>query len=149
MSKDPIRFAGGDTNLYGYVANDPINLVDPSGKCPFCIPGAIVGTGVLVGAINAIGTANQPGANFSSVATSFGVGFVTGAGAITTAILTGGVPAAGALGVSLTGAGAAAGIIADLGLTALFAPYTLPTNGLTDMTNGITSIKNGGSCPTK
>jgi RHS repeat-associated protein len=30
-NKDPIRFAGGDTNLYGYVLNDPINLVDLSG----------------------------------------------------------------------------------------------------------------------
>ena len=29
--KDPIRFAGGDTNLYGYVLGDPVNLVDPSG----------------------------------------------------------------------------------------------------------------------
>ncbi len=31
MSKDPILFAGGDTNLYGYVLQDPINLIDPSG----------------------------------------------------------------------------------------------------------------------
>ena len=30
-AKDPIRFAGGDANLYGYVLADPINLVDPSG----------------------------------------------------------------------------------------------------------------------
>jgi RHS repeat-associated protein len=30
-AKDPIRFAGGDTNLYGYVFNDPVNFVDPSG----------------------------------------------------------------------------------------------------------------------
>ena len=28
-AKDPIGFAGGDTNLYGYVANDPVNWRDP------------------------------------------------------------------------------------------------------------------------
>ena len=27
-SKDPIGFSGGDVNLYGYVMNDPVNLVD-------------------------------------------------------------------------------------------------------------------------
>jgi RHS repeat-associated protein len=31
-AKDLILFAGGDTNLYGYVLNDPINWSDPSGK---------------------------------------------------------------------------------------------------------------------
>ncbi len=30
-SKDPIGFAGGDTNLYGYVVNDPVNFKDSSG----------------------------------------------------------------------------------------------------------------------
>lgn len=30
-SKDPILFDGGDTNLYGYVLNDPINFVDDQG----------------------------------------------------------------------------------------------------------------------
>lgn len=30
-TKDPIRFGGGDTNLYGYVANDPVNWADSSG----------------------------------------------------------------------------------------------------------------------
>ena len=25
ISKDPIGFAGGDTNLYAYVVNDPVN----------------------------------------------------------------------------------------------------------------------------
>ena len=33
-AKDPIRFAGGDTNLYGYVLMDPVNLTDPSGLIP-------------------------------------------------------------------------------------------------------------------
>jgi RHS repeat-associated protein len=31
MAKDPIRFEGGDTNLYRYVLSDPINLHDPYG----------------------------------------------------------------------------------------------------------------------
>ena len=30
-AKDPIGFAGGDSNLYGYVLNDPVNLVDVLG----------------------------------------------------------------------------------------------------------------------
>ena len=30
-TKDPIDFSGGDTNLYGYVLNDPVNFVDPEG----------------------------------------------------------------------------------------------------------------------
>jgi len=30
-NKDPIRFEGGDSNLYGYVLQDPINFIDPEG----------------------------------------------------------------------------------------------------------------------
>jgi RHS repeat-associated protein len=30
-SKDPAGFGGGDTNLYGYVVNDPVNSFDPNG----------------------------------------------------------------------------------------------------------------------
>jgi len=30
-NKDPIRFEGGDTNLYGYVVNEPVNFVDTDG----------------------------------------------------------------------------------------------------------------------
>lgn len=45
VTKDPIRFRGGDTNIYGYVHNDPANRVDPSGLDPagmlgrgYCLP---------------------------------------------------------------------------------------------------------------
>jgi len=31
-AKDPIDFAGGDVNLYGYVFSDPVNFVDPDGE---------------------------------------------------------------------------------------------------------------------
>jgi uncharacterized protein RhaS with RHS repeats len=36
LSKDPILFAGGDTNLYGYVLNDPVNSIDPEGLYALC-----------------------------------------------------------------------------------------------------------------
>jgi uncharacterized protein RhaS with RHS repeats len=34
ISKDPIAFRGGDTNLYRYVQNNPTNLTDPFGLRP-------------------------------------------------------------------------------------------------------------------
>lgn len=42
-----ILFAGGDTNLYGYVINDPINFIDPDGEHPVLVGAAI---GVFFGA---------------------------------------------------------------------------------------------------
>ncbi len=41
LSKDPIMFNGGDTNLYGYVLQDPINLIDPEGTNPLAIGGIV------------------------------------------------------------------------------------------------------------
>jgi RHS repeat-associated protein len=37
IAKDPISFSGGDSNLYGYVLNDPVNMVDPAGLEGDCI----------------------------------------------------------------------------------------------------------------
>ncbi len=42
-AKDPIDFAGGDVNLYGYVQNNPVNWVDPEGEYIQYIVPIIVG----------------------------------------------------------------------------------------------------------
>jgi RHS repeat-associated protein len=38
-AKDPIKFKGGDTNLFGYIVNDPINFIDLSGLQRFKFQG--------------------------------------------------------------------------------------------------------------
>lgn len=43
LSKDPIGFDGGDSNLYGYVLQDPVNLIDYNGENPFIVIGAAIG----------------------------------------------------------------------------------------------------------
>ncbi|WP_006748058.1 NHL domain-containing protein [Thioalkalivibrio paradoxus] len=49
-AKDPIRFAGGDPNLYGYVLNDPLNWLDPHGLWSVSLNAfAGIGGGVIFG----------------------------------------------------------------------------------------------------
>lgn len=38
LNEDPLRFGGGDVNLFAYVNNNPINLTDPSGLLSASIP---------------------------------------------------------------------------------------------------------------
>jgi RHS repeat-associated protein len=77
-SKDGILFYGRDANLYVYVANDPINWRDPSGRIG--VWGAVAG-GVVGGLAGAIGTWAAGGACVSAgdIALSAAVGLVGGA----------------------------------------------------------------------
>jgi RHS repeat-associated protein len=57
-ARDPIGFAGGDTNLYGYVQGDPVNWVDPTGEFGLVAVAAVIGVGVtVIGLFAMIGTA--------------------------------------------------------------------------------------------
>lgn len=47
LSKDPIRFNGRDSNLYGYVLQDPLNAIDPKGTLsPISIAACLAGFAV-------------------------------------------------------------------------------------------------------
>jgi RHS repeat-associated protein len=125
LAKDPLLFGGGDTNLYGYVANDPVNWTDPSGKCPLCVA---AGIGAAVGA-----AANLTGSYIAGTLTFTNAGQTALVGALAggAAVLTSGT-AALATATSLTGlvttelgsglVGTLAGAGIDLGLTALTSP---------------------------
>jgi len=86
-AKDPIGFAGRDSNLYAYVGEDPINGIDPLGL--FCISKAVVGglsgaAGGAVGGALAGALTGQPGAVAAGVILGgIGGGVVGTAGALT------------------------------------------------------------------
>ncbi|MDE2150598.1 MAG: RHS repeat-associated core domain-containing protein [Gammaproteobacteria bacterium] len=84
--KDPILFAGGDANLYGYVLNDPINVVDPSGTI---LPIAAIGVGAFVGAVAQGATTALMGGSFREVLSAAAGGALTGA-TVTAGVLLGG-----------------------------------------------------------
>ena len=49
-AKDPILFAGGDSNLYSYVHSDPVNFIDPSGEIAGVDDAVLAGVGAVVAA---------------------------------------------------------------------------------------------------
>jgi len=85
-AKDPLNFAASDPNLYGYVFNDPVNLIDPDGQLVFLAPvaGAAIGA-VTGGAISAISQVINNGGfdnfNWGSVGRAAAFGALGGAAA--------------------------------------------------------------------
>ena len=71
-AKDPIGFAGRDTDLYGYVLNDPVNFYDPYGL----IKWGAVGKGVLAAFGGGVAIAG------GALASSTGVGAIGGVPAV-------------------------------------------------------------------
>jgi len=75
-AKDPIRFNGGLTNLYGYVGNDPVNLVDPSGRFAWMVWGGVAG--FTTGVISSRMGGNSWGASFLNGVVNGAIGAATG-----------------------------------------------------------------------
>jgi len=86
ISEDPIGFAAGDSNLYAYVMNGPLNAIDPLGLEPItisaaaaagivCAAGAVAGD-VVVLAVNGRKT------TWGQLAAGAGIGCVGGIGVL-------------------------------------------------------------------
>lgn len=89
ISEDPIGFLGGDVNLYAYVANNPVNLVDPSGN--LALAGALVGGGINLAVQLAANGGDLASINLTSMAASAvagatGVGLATAISSLTRGI---------------------------------------------------------------
>lgn len=125
-----IGFQSGDANLYAYVDGSPLSYSDPTGNCPLCAAGVVVGVGAFVGGLSNFTGTLIAGGSFPQAVSSAGVGALAGA-----------VP---------TFAGVALGVGIDLGIQFAYAPSSLPDGtSITDVHKGLDAIINGPSCPNK
>jgi RHS repeat-associated protein len=77
-AKDPIGFDGGDTNLYAYALNDPVNVTDPSGRVAQIVIGILVGGGVDLALQLLANGGNFDCVNWGEVAVNAALGAATG-----------------------------------------------------------------------
>jgi RHS repeat-associated protein len=154
ISKDPLGFDGGDTNLYGYALADPVNLVDPSGLNFIDKVGGTIGS-VIPHDVSTFSAGVLDGAFFNLPSASFGIdpncwGSAHGAGQFVGAVgggaVFGGVTTvrlagegAGILGWA--GAGAAGGAVGGVettgGLTPGATPGQLVAGGIAGIPGGM------------
>ena len=95
-------------NLYAYVGNDPLNATDPSGNCPWCIFGAVVGAGLEAGVEDYHGDLSLSLTSAGKIGIAAAAGFATG-GVSTLAAAAGGsslavATVAGSFGSAASGA---------------------------------------------
>jgi RHS repeat-associated protein len=101
LQADPVGLAGG-LNPYVYVYNNPVNIIDRDGKNPLLI----IAGGAAVGGVGAMIGTKLSGGTWSAAFAAFPGGALSGAAAVTTAMVGG-----------MTAIGVGAGIILDLGIT--------------------------------
>jgi len=90
-AKDPIFFDGGDTDLYGYVQNDPVNMIDPCGLWGWAGSGIGAVSGIIGGVTTGFASNGISGAISGGIiggAVGGIVGFVAPNLSSTAAILT-------------------------------------------------------------
>jgi RHS repeat-associated protein len=103
LNPDPIGTAGG-VNTYGYVLNDPVNLVDPTGQGPV---GA--GVGAALGGALGTGVGNTVGAGIAAGIAAAAAETGPAAPAVAAAGLAAGAAVATGIALITAAAGAAAG----------------------------------------
>jgi RHS repeat-associated protein len=75
ISEDPSGFGGGDVNLYAYVGNNPVLLIDPLGLCKFQAAFSAVGPNQALG-IGALGI-QPPNGSLAINPAAFGLPYGT------------------------------------------------------------------------
>ncbi len=127
-AKDPILFQGGDSILYSYVSNNPINFTDPNGLFLPQLAGGLVGG--LVGAYKE----SEAGGDTTDILTAAAVGTV--AGVVST------IPIFGPGLMSTIVMGAATGAVNEIGTEYLLNCHNLSSLGDIAYAGGTGAVAN-------